>query len=97
MAHNVGTARRFYSLQETCKYSARASKQLRSIMRGEKTQTGGDDTEAQSDIGEGCHFKTSEETWNAEKETIINTLFKAEIEKKRNQHGGSEIQAVKSC
>ena len=66
-------------------------------MWGEKTQTGGDDTEAQSDIGEGFHFKTSEETWNAEKETVINTLFEAEIEKKRNQHGGSEIHAVKSC
>ena len=34
MAHNVGTARRFYRLQE--KSSARASKQLRSIMWGEK-------------------------------------------------------------
>ena len=74
MAHNVGTARRFYRLQEKSKSSERASKQLRPIMRGEKQQTDGDDAEAQSDIGEGCHSKTSEETWNTEKETIIRKL-----------------------
>ena len=67
MAHNVGTARRFYRLQGESKSSARASKQLRSIMRGEKQQTDDDDTEAQSVIGEDCHFKTTEGTSNAEK------------------------------
>ena len=92
MAQNVGTDRRFCRLQERSKSSARASKQLRSIMRGEKQQTDGDDTEAQSDIGEGCHFKTSEETWNAEKETIIKTLFKAEIE---NREINMEIKRSK--
>ena len=35
MAHNIGTARKFYRLQEKSKSSVKASQQLRSVMRGQ--------------------------------------------------------------
>lgn len=80
MAHNVGTARKYYKLQEKSRSSVKASRQLRSVMSGEKQQMESSDPKAHS--AEDCQSKTSKVTWTAEKETVIRTLFQEEIESK---------------
>ena len=84
MAHNVETARKYYRLQEKSKSSVEASRQLRSVMRGEKQQKEIHDSEAQSVLstGEDGHSKISKLSWDAEKEAVLQTLFQEEISQK---------------
>lgn len=88
MAHNLQTANKYYRLQEKSKSSVQASKQLRSIMREQSDhpdQTAKPNSTSVSpspSASEAVVPKTSRGSWNEDKEALIKTVFKDEIEHK---------------
>ena len=84
MAHNIDTARKFYRLQEKSKSSVKASKQLRSVMRGEVQET----PVQKKSSPTSCSLSASEESvskplrssWTVE--ALIGTVFKDDIDTK---------------
>lgn len=88
MAHNLQTANKYYRLQEKSKSSVQASKQLRSIMREQSdhpNQTAKPNSTSVSpspSASEAVVPKTSRGSWNEDKEALIKTVFKDEIEHK---------------
>ena len=88
MAHILQTANKYYRLQEKSKSSVQASKQLRSIMREQSDhpdQTAKRNSTSVSpspSASEAVVPKTSRGSWNEDKEALIKTVFKDEIEHK---------------
>ena len=87
-AHILQTANKYYRLQEKSKSSVQASKQLRSIMREQSDhpdQTAKPNSTSVSpspSASEAVVPKTSRGSWNEDKEALIKTVFKDEIEHK---------------
>lgn len=80
MAHNVGTARHYYKLNEKSKSSVKASRQLRCVMRGEKQQRESDpDGLLVVSTPEECQSKKSKVSWSPTKVTLVQAVFEAEI------------------
>ena len=86
MAHNIETARKFYRLQEKSKSSVKASRQLRSVMRGEVQETPVQKkispTSCSLSASEESVSKPSRSSWTVEMEALIGTVFKDEIDTK---------------
>ena len=80
MAHNVGTARHYYKLNEKSKSSVKSSRQLRCVMRGEKQQKESD-PEGLPVVStpEECQSKKSKVSWSPTKVTLVRAVFEAEI------------------
>ena len=81
MAHNVSTAQKYYKLQEKSMSSVKASKQLRDVMRGVSPVAESIEQESTS-IKDECHSVVSKQSWTAEKESLVKTLFAEAIENK---------------
>ena len=84
MAHNVGTAMHYYKLNEKSKSSVKASRKLRTVMRGEQQQKESNDTEDHSAVSstlDDCS-KNSKLLWPAAKELLVQTIFQDEIMEK---------------
>lgn len=80
MAHNVGTARHYYKLNEKSKSSVKASRQLRCVMRGENEQKESDRKGLPViSSPEKCKSKTSKGSWSPAKETLVRDVFEKEI------------------
>ena len=89
MAHNTGTAQRYYKLHEKSLSSVQASKQLRKVMRGKiQEEDGYEDpkstvTSTSQATSDECISTSPRISWSTDKEKMLKTLFKEEIEKKK--------------
>ena len=97
MAHNLQTATKYYRLQEKSKSSVQASKQLRSVMREQLDQPDQTARPNSPPVGsspaasEAVVTKTSRTSWDEDREALIKTVFKDEIE-----HEAITIEMVKT-
>lgn len=88
MAHNTGTAQRYYKLHEKSVTSVQASKQLRKVMRGEIQEEEGSEDPKSCVVGtshatsDECLSRSPRVSWSTDKEEMLKTVFKEEIEKK---------------
>lgn len=97
MAHNLQTATKYYRLQEKSKSSVQASKQLRNIMREhldqpDKTARPNSPPASSSPSASAAVVpKTSRTPWDEDREALIKTVFKNEIE-----HEAITLETVKT-
>ena len=91
MVHNKTTADRYYLLQDKGKSAVRTSKKLRNIMRDQSSENPGENLEGELS-NKDCHgieddplsiFQPYRHKWSCEEESVVQSLFKDNIEAKR--------------